>query len=108
MADLPVNCLFDKTITGCGGTELALTNGKHTIVAMPFVNLVDNKVSQKHHKDKVLGVYHGVTNSEIEEYIKKHELWKIACTYDALPRVVTTILSMGIDAYNEIFLLVDE
>ena len=47
MTELPVNCLFDKTITGCGGTELALTNGKHTIIAMPFVNLVDNKVNQE-------------------------------------------------------------
>ena len=74
MTELPVNCLFDKTITGCGGTELALTNGKHTIIAMPFVNLVDNKITQEHHRDKVLGVFQVVTNDEIEEYINKHEL----------------------------------
>ena len=73
MTELPVNCLFDKTITGCGGTELALSNGKHTIIAMPFVNLVDNKVTQKQHKDKVLGVFQGITHCEIEEYIKTHK-----------------------------------
>ena len=108
MTELPVNCLFDKTITGCGGTELALTNGKHTIIAMPFVNLVDNKVTQKQHKDKVLGVFQGITHCEIEEYIKNHKTWKIACTYDALPRVVKTIQDMGIDVYNDFFLLIDE
>ena len=108
MTELPVNCLFDKTITGCGGTELALTNEKHTIIAMPFVNLVDNKVNQKKHKNKVLGVFQGITNTEIEEYINKHEIWKIACTYDSLPRVITTIQNMGIDVYNNFFLLIDE
>ena len=74
MTELPVNCLFDKGITGCGGTELALTNGKHTIIAMPFVNVVDNKVNQEKHKGKVLGVYKGVENEDIETYIKTHEL----------------------------------
>jgi hypothetical protein len=72
MTKLPVNCLFDKTITGCGGTVLALTNEKHTIVAMPYVNLVENKVSQ--YKGKVLGVFHGITECDIQEYIKTHEI----------------------------------
>ena len=47
MDKLPVNCLFDKGITGCGGTELALRNGKNTIIAVPYVALVDNKTSQE-------------------------------------------------------------
>ena len=108
MTELPVNCLFDKTITGCGGTELALTNEKHTIIAMPFVSLVENKVMQEQHKGKVLGVFNGIINCDIQEYIKTHEIWKIACTYDALPRVVSVIEDMGIDVYNEFFALVDE
>jgi hypothetical protein len=74
MKELPVNCLFDKTITGCGGTELALTNEKHTIIAMPYVNLVDNKVTQEKHVGKVLGVYKGVYNDYIEEYIRTHDV----------------------------------
>ena len=108
MTELPINCLFDKTITGCGGTELALTNSKHTIMAMPFVNLVDNKVNQEQHVGKVLGVFEGITNNEIEEYIKTHEIRKIACTYDSLPRVVRTIQNMKINVYNDFFLLIDE
>lgn len=43
MNELPVNCIFNKGITGCGGTELALRNEKHTIIAMPFISLVANK-----------------------------------------------------------------
>lgn len=74
MTEVPENCIFDKGRTGCGGTELALTNSKNTIIAMPFVNLVDNKVNQKKHKDKVLGVFHGVSGEDIEEYIRTHEV----------------------------------
>jgi hypothetical protein len=74
MTEIPINCLFDKTITGCGGTELALTNSKDTIVAMPFVNLVENKVTQEHHRERVLGVFQGVTNYDIEEYIRKYKI----------------------------------
>ena len=106
MTEIPPNCIFDKGRTGCGGTELALTNGKHTIIVMPYVNLVVNKVQQ--HGGKVLGVYQGIHDEDIENYINTHELWKITCTYDALPRVISTIQNMGIDAYNDFFLLVDE
>jgi len=72
MTEIPVNCIFDKGRTGCGGTELALRNGKHTIIVMPFVNLVMNKVQQ--HDGKVLGVYQGIYDDDIEDYIKTHEL----------------------------------
>ena len=72
MTEIPANCIFDKGRTGCGGTELALRNNKHTIIVMPYVNLVINKVTQ--HSGKVLGVYEGVLNDDIEEYIRTHEL----------------------------------
>jgi len=72
MTEIPPNCIFDKGRTGCGGTELALTNGKHTIIVMPYVNLVVNKVQQ--HGGKVLGVYQGIHDEDIENYINTHEL----------------------------------
>ena len=72
MTELPVNCLFNKGITGCGGTELALRNDKHTIIAMPFIALVKNKAENNRHKDKVLAVHGNTLNNEIEEYITTH------------------------------------
>ena len=72
MAEIPVNCIFDKGRTGCGGTELALRNGKPTIIVMPFVNLVINKVQQ--HDGRVLGVYQSIYDEVIKNYISTNEL----------------------------------
>lgn len=74
MNELPVNCIFNKGITGCGGTELALRNEKHTIIAMPFISLVANKSENEKHKDKVLGVSGDTPEYVIEEYIKTHKV----------------------------------
>lgn len=74
MTELPTNCMFYKGITGCGGTELALRDGKHTIIAMPFISLVGNKSENIKHKDKVLGVSGETPEYEIEEYIKSHKI----------------------------------
>lgn len=74
MNELPVNCIFNKGITGCGGTELALRNEKHTIIAMPFISLVTNKSENIKHKDKILGVSGETPEYEITEYIKTHKV----------------------------------
>jgi len=74
MDELPVNCLLNKGATGCGGTDLALSNDKNTIVAMPFISVVINKAENKKHRNKVLGVYGETTEDEIEEYIQTHNV----------------------------------
>ncbi len=43
MDEIPANCIFNKRLTGCGATELALRNSTPTIIAMPYVSLVKNK-----------------------------------------------------------------
>ena len=108
MSELPTNCLFNKGVTGCGGTELTLSNDRNTIIAMPFVSLVVNKVESEEHRENVLVVYGGTTNQEIETYIRTHDVWKIAVVYDSLPRVINVFEEIGIDVYSECFLLVDE
>ena len=50
---------------------------------MPYVSLVKNKEQQ--HRDTVLGVYEGVTESDIMEYINSHSKHKICVTYDSVP-----------------------
>lgn len=105
---LPVNCIFDKGITGCGGTELALKNDKNTIIAMPYVSLVQNKVQQEKHKEKVLGIYKEVEQSKIEHYLITHNLKKVALTYDSLPRLISVCQALDIDVFKTFFLLVDE
>ena len=46
MQELPVNCLFNKGKTGCGGTELVLRGKKNAIIAVPYVNLILNKLDK--------------------------------------------------------------
>jgi hypothetical protein len=46
---LPENCIFDKGETGCGATTLAIDNDRSTIIAVPSVNLIHNKMKQKDH-----------------------------------------------------------
>lgn len=109
--ELPVNCLFDKGVTGCGGTTIAIENNKDTIIAMPYVNVIKNKEAQypnERCKHELFGIYEGVSNEEILDYIKTHDIKKIAVTYDSLERLITLLLGSGIDVYNDYYLLVDE
>ena len=111
MTELPVNCLFDKGKTGCGGTSVAIENDRNTIVAMPYVNVIKNKVAQYPNNrcnHELLGIYEGITNNDILDYIKTHEIKKILVTYDSLERLITLLLEKGIDVYNDYYLLVDE
>ena len=95
---LPSKVLINKGKVGCGGTTVALTDNRDTIVCVPFVNLIKNKCKQN---KEVLGVYSGVTVDKINEYIETHKIKKIMCTYDQLPRLASIV------GYNY-FLLVDE
>ena len=53
----------------------------------------------------LLGVYGGVTNQELADYLKAHDRWKIMATYDAIPRIADVA---GAEIYSKAFLLVDE
>ena len=99
--ELPKNCLFDKGITGCGGTTLAITNNEHYIICVPFVNLIDCKTAQ--HKD-LFAVKANVTTASIKAYIKQANTIKIMVTYDSLNKVINALGSR----ISEVNLLVDE
>lgn len=112
MTELPVNCLFDKGKTGCGGTTIAIENDKDTIIAMPYVNVIKNKVAQYPNEKcdkKLFGIYEGVTKDEILDYIKNNKIRKFAVTYDSLERLITLLHdNTDIDVYKDFFLLADE
>ena len=96
---LPSGYLINKGKVGCGGTSLALEDNRDTIVCVPFVSLIKNKIAK--YGDKILGVYQGVTKEDIAEYLKRDGVKKIMCTYDSLQKVVE------VTGYDY-FLLVDE
>ena len=43
MEDLPQNCIFNKVVTGCGGTTIVLFNERDYIIAVPTTELITNK-----------------------------------------------------------------
>ena len=101
-----MNCVFNKGVTGCGATTLAIKQPGHTILALPFRGLVDNKMASN---PELLGI-HGKMEREaaIAEYLKSADTIKIAATYDSIPVVCDTLLAHGINPYKETFLFVDE
>lgn len=105
MTELPVNCLFDKGQTGCGGTTIAIKNHLDTIIAMPYVNVIKNKTEQH---PNLLGVYQGVTDAEIIDYLQANQIKKIAVTYDRLEYLINLLEQNGYKPYSQFYLLVDE
>lgn len=98
MSDLPHNCIFNKVITGCGGTTVALSNNECYIIAVPTQELIKNKIKRD---DAGVGTYtlqNGETREifglfgyssymmkkDLMEYIESHEIKKIMCTYDKM------------------------
>ena len=43
LTDLPSNCIFNKVITGCGGTTVVLFNNENYVIAVPTTELIINK-----------------------------------------------------------------
>lgn len=94
-------------MTGCGATSLAIEQKGSTILAVPFVGLIENK--KKRYGDALLGVYgKGDKTEEVASYLSEHREYKIAVTYDSLPKLVRTMRALGHDPYKDAFLAIDE
>ena len=101
-----MNCVLSKGITGCGATNLAIKQPGHTILAMPFRGLVENKAAQH---EELLGIHGDMKREDaIAKYLQEHGTIKIATTYDSFPVVCDTLIKEGRDPYKDMFLFVDE
>lgn len=98
--DLPHNCIFNKVVTGCGGTTIVLFNDEFYVIAVPTTELIINKtgkseagVSTIQFGDKtktVFGLFGSFTNSvksQLKKYLAGEGIKKIICTYDKLPKL---------------------
>ncbi len=109
MTELPANYVLNKGMTGCGATTVALEQPSPTIIAMPFVGLIQNKTGQDR-DGRLLGIYgDGDKGQEIAEYMKSHsQSPKILTTYNSVPKVCGILSSLGYDPYSSFFLVIDE
>ena len=97
MKELPSHCLFNKGITGCGGTYVELHSTRNSIILVPTIDLARNKEEKG-----FLVVYGEISDSKIKDYINSNIKYKkIIGTYDCLKRLMN---------YNilDYFLLIDE
>lgn len=98
MEDLPHNCIFNKVITGCGGTTVALSNNECYIIAVPTQELIKNKIKkdeagvgtytlQNGETREIFGLFgysSYMMKKDLRDYIENHEIKKIMCTYDKM------------------------
>lgn len=54
MEDLPHNCIFNKVVTGCGGTTVVLRNSEDYVIAVPTTELIINKTGRTNAGSSVL------------------------------------------------------
>ena len=124
LEDLPHNCIFNKVVTGCGGTTIALKNGENYVIAVPTTELIENKcyppkdesgnsivwkagdrkagLSPVRNLFGLYGTFTPTLKKRLKEYLSKEGTKKIMCTYDKIPSLVSLIVP------KEYRLLVDE
>lgn len=118
--DLPQNCIFNKVVTGCGGTTIALFNNINYVICVPTKELIVNKLgilsagcssitNFDNRKIEAFGLMGTLTNEDkrnLKNYIESEGLKKIICTYDKLPFLTSMLNPKGyqllIDEYHNI------
>lgn len=106
IAELPPDCIFDKAVTGAGGTHIALTSNNPYVICVPYRNLIHNK-TERYNKSgyDILGVDGDISTNDIIDYLNECKgIPKIMCTYDALGKVISA-LGDEVQDYN---ILIDE
>jgi len=81
---------IDKKVCGVGLTSVALEKGGNTVVAVPTLYLIHNKVQQypnTRYNKEVFGVTGDVTVDDINNYVERCSTFKIMVTYDSLWKV---------------------
>ena len=105
MDKIPSNCILSKRIPGCGATTLELETNRSSIIVVPNVPVIVSKCNKY---DNLLGVYEGVSQSQIIEYLKNNRTRKIMTTPESFSKVKSACEKCGINIYADFFLLMDE
>ena len=80
--------IVNKTKTDVGGTYVAANCSSNYIIVCPFKDLVDSIAADKNNRYEVFKCYGGVREYQFRNYIKNNTTYKIAVTYDSLPKLI--------------------
>ena len=121
MEDLPQNCIFNKVVTGCGGTTIVLFNERDYIISVPTTELITNKTGLTEagvtiikspdgiKTQSVFGLFGEFTygvQKELKQYVASPGTKKILCTYDKVRQLIRFIepqqYQILIDEYHQL------
>jgi len=105
MNEIPSNCILSKRIPGCGATTLELDTNRSSIIVVPNVPVIVSKCNKY---DNLLGVYEGVNQGQIIEYLRENRIRKIMTTPESFGKVKSACEKCNINIYSDFFLLMDE
>ena len=80
--------IVNKTKTDVGGTYVAANCSSNYIIVCPFKDLVNSIAADKNNRYEVFKCYGGVREYQFRKYIKNNTTYKIAVTYDSLPKLI--------------------
>lgn len=105
---IPTNTILNKTLTGLGATYGELKADRHSIIIEPNVPVIVGKIKDPKHKNS-FGVYEGIYSDDVVEYLEKNKGYhKILTTPESFNKVKDAFFEVGINIYEESFLLFDE
>lgn len=105
---IPTNTILNKTLTGLGATYGELKAERHSIIIEPNVPVIVGKIKDPKHKN-AFGVYEGIYSDDIVAYLEKNKGYhKILTTPESFNKVRDAFFEVGINIYEECFLLFDE
>lgn len=97
-SELPSNCIFNKGMTGCGGSYLELHSKRNSVILVPTIELVKNKT-----EEGIQPVYSAIKDTAIKKYLDSTVPYKkIIGTYDSITRIIKLLDP------KQYFLLIDE
>ena len=105
MNEIPSNSILSKRIPGCGATTLELDTNRSSIIVVPNVPVIASKCNKY---DNLLGIFEGVNQIQIIEYLRENRIRKIMTTPESFGKVKSACERCGINIYSDFFLLMDE
>ena len=118
LRDLPHNCIFNKVVTGCGGTTVVLSNSEDYVIAVPTTELIINKTGRTNagasvltfdgKEQSIFGLFGKFDDArkDLVSYLSSSGIKKIMCTYDKLPRLIEYLNSASyrllVDEYHSL------
>jgi hypothetical protein len=112
---LPANAFIHKGRCGIGGTTLEIKSHRHSIITVPGVSIIHDKMSdEKNEPYNLFAVEGGVSVAAIRDYLIKKTLRsgkyiKIMSTPDSFGNIMEAAQNIdGFDIQQDCFLLLDE